>query len=87
MQGLLLAGFSREHSESVQEWMQEMEPSIRVSHVVDDMMTATLGSALYNPDSQVRFHDRAATWQASRTLYYMLDAGSGHIEFCQIPSS
>jgi hypothetical protein len=53
IQGLLLAGFSEEHSKKAIDWMREMEPDFKVSHVVDDMVTEPLGDALYNPDSQV----------------------------------
>ncbi len=45
-------------SEKVTAWMQEMEPGFNVSHVVDDMIDDTLGSPLYNPDSQVSL----STW-------------------------
>jgi uncharacterized protein Smg (DUF494 family) len=54
VQGFLLAGFNKEESQKTIEWMQEMEPSFQVSHVVDDMMTDTLGQAIYNSESQVR---------------------------------
>lgn len=53
MQGVLLAGFNQEDSRKAVEWMQEMEPGFKVSHVVDGLVADTLGDALYHPDSQV----------------------------------
>jgi hypothetical protein len=50
---MLLAGFNEDDSRKATNWMHEMEPDFKVSHVVDGMVNEPLADALYDPDSQV----------------------------------